>query len=37
MRLNFSHATVEEVELRLGNLAQCRGVTAGIFGTEEDK
>jgi len=25
MRLNFSHATVEEVELRVGNLAQCRG------------
>jgi pyruvate kinase len=25
MRLNFSHATVEEVELRTDNLKQCRG------------
>ena len=25
MRLNFSHATVEEVELRTSNLKQCRG------------
>ena len=25
MRLNFSHATVEEVELRLANLAACKG------------
>ena len=25
MRLNFSHATVDEVELRTSNLAQCRG------------
>jgi len=25
MRLNFSHATVEEVELRCGNLARCQG------------
>ncbi len=33
MRLNFSHATVEEVELRLANLAQCKGVTADLFGT----
>jgi pyruvate kinase len=24
MRLNFSHATTEEVELRLANLAQCQ-------------
>ena len=28
MRLNFSHATTEEVELRLTNLAMCKGVTA---------
>ena len=34
MRLNFSHATVEEVELRLTNLAQCEGVTASITGTK---
>eukprot|EP01043_Picozoa_sp_COSAG02_P102992 COSAG02_NODE_39007_length_422_cov_0.786378_1_plen_79_part_10 len=32
MRLNFSHATAEEVELRLANLAQCKGVTAELFG-----
>jgi pyruvate kinase len=25
MRLNFSHATVDEVELRMGNLAACKG------------
>ncbi len=25
MRLNFSHATTEEVELRVGNLKQCLG------------
>ena len=25
MRLNFSHATVEEVELRMGNLRACKG------------
>ena len=24
MRLNFSHATTEEVELRIGNLKKCR-------------
>lgn len=24
MRLNFSHATTDEVELRIGNLQQCR-------------
>ena len=24
MRLNFSHATTEEVELRMGNLTKCR-------------
>jgi Pyruvate kinase, barrel domain len=24
MRLNFSHATTDEVELRMGNLQQCR-------------
>lgn len=25
MRLNFSHATVEEVELRMANLSACKG------------
>jgi len=28
MRLNFSHATVEEVELRLTNLAAAKGINA---------
>jgi hypothetical protein len=34
MRLNFSHATVEEVELRVGNLSQCEG-RHGASSTED--
>lgn len=34
MRLNFSHATPEEVELRLTNLAAAKGVNAGLSGDD---
>jgi len=36
MRLNFSHATVEEVELRVGNLKQCQGRHGNIHTTDGD-
>ncbi len=36
MRLNFSHATVEEVELRVGNLEKCEGRHGAATG-EKDK
>lgn len=34
MRLNFSHATVEEVELRSKNLKQCKGIHSKSFATD---
>lgn len=37
MRLNFSHATVEEVELRVKNLKLCEGRHGASLGVEEDK
>ena len=37
MRLNFSHATVEEVELRVKNLKLCEGRHAASLGHTEDK
>ena len=36
MRLNFSHATVEEVELRVGNLKQCTGRHGNIITNDGD-
>lgn len=36
MRLNFSHATVEEVELRVKNLKLCQGRHAASLGNTED-
>jgi hypothetical protein len=32
MRLNFSHATYEEAELRMTNLRKCVGVHNNIYG-----
>ena len=37
MRLNFSHATVEEVELRVKNLKLCQGRHGASLGFEKDK
>lgn len=37
MRLNFSHATEEEVELRVKNLKLCQGRHAASLGHTEDK
>ena len=37
MRLNFSHATEEEVELRIKNLKLCQGRHGASLGHTEDK
>lgn len=37
MRLNFSHATEEEVELRVKNLKLCQGRHGASLGFEKDK
>ena len=36
MRLNFSHATTEEVELRLNNLNKCEGRHGAALGEKRD-
>lgn len=37
MRLNFSHATEEEVELRVKNLKLCNGRHGASLGNTDDK
>uniref|UniRef100_A0A7S2WB68 Pyruvate kinase n=1 Tax=Eucampia antarctica TaxID=49252 RepID=A0A7S2WB68_9STRA len=36
MRLNFSHATTEEVELRVSNLKKCKGRHGAVLGSGND-